>query len=171
MADDLIERARAGDVDAFEELARSRLDAMYRLAVGITGDTTEARDVAQEALVAMWRGLPSLRALEAFDGWLFRITLNAAKMALRRRSGVRELQLAREENDLMSRADTSQPSDFNRAFERLTVEQRALLLRHHLDGMTVAALADLLEVPEGTVKSRLHTARAALERALERERR
>jgi len=168
MAGDLIERARDGDVDAFDELARSRLDAMYRLAVGITGDATEARDVAQEALVAMWRGLPSLREPKAFDGWLFRITVNAAKMSLRRRSGVRELHLAGDSESLAG-ADPSQPSDFNRAFERLTVDQRALLRRHHIDGMSVTELADLLDIPEGTVKSRLHTARAALERSLDRE--
>lgn len=165
----LIERARAGDASAFDELARARIDAVYRTALGILGSPSDARDATQEALVSMWRGLPSLRDPAAFDAWLYRITVNASKMVLRRRRGVHELHLEDDPADVF-RSDARTPhglSDFDRAFERLTVDQRALLLRHHLDGVSIAELARQLEIPEGTVKSRLHTARTALERAIE----
>ena len=66
----LIERARSGDVDAFDELARSRIDGVYRTALGILGSPPDARDATQEALVSMWRNLGSLRRPQAFDGWL-----------------------------------------------------------------------------------------------------
>ena len=169
----LIERARAGDADAFDELARSRIDSVYRTALGILGSPTDARDATQETLVSMWRGLPSLRDPAAFDGWLYRITVNACRMALRRRRGVREIQLPPDPPDLTDSPAYTSPaaarSDFDRAFDRLSVDQRALLVAHHLDGVGIADLAVRLGVPEGTVKSRLHTARVALDKALEVE--
>ncbi len=162
----LIERARAGHADAFDELARSRIDSVYRTALGILGSAAEARDATQEALISMWRGLPALRDPAAFDGWLYRITVNAAKMTLRRRRGVREIRIEAELQDAASGSTRSSPN-FDRAFDLLTVDQRAMLLRHHLDGAPIAELAQEVGVPEGTVKSRLHAARVALERALE----
>jgi len=168
----VIERARAGDGDAFDELARSRIDSVYRTALAILGSPADARDATQEALVAMWRGLPSLRSADSFDGWLYRITVNASRMALRRRRGVREVTLVVDSEDSTEPSAYASPppdSGFDHAFDRLNVDQRALLVAHHLDGFSVADLAVRLGIPEGTVKSRLHTARGALEKALEAE--
>lgn len=169
----LIERARAGDDGAFEELARERVDGVYQMALGILGSRADALDATQEALVSMWRGLPSLRHSTAFDSWLYRITVNASYAVIRRRKGVREISF------LSDVSPVNQPvadwrgfpakSKFDHAFERLGADQRALLLAHHVDGVSVAELARLLDVPEGTVKSRLHRARTSLELALERD--
>jgi RNA polymerase sigma-70 factor (ECF subfamily) len=158
----LIERARAGDADAFDELARSRIDQVYRTALAILGSPADARDATQEALVSMWRGLPSLRSADAFDGWLRRITINACKMSLRRRRGFREVELT----DMNTDSELLPDSDFNRAFDRLNLDQREILVAHHLDGLSVAELSVRLGIPEGTVKSRLFNARAALDKAL-----
>jgi RNA polymerase sigma-70 factor (ECF subfamily) len=171
--ENVIERARAGDGTAFDELARSRIDSVYRTALAILGSPADARDATQEVLVAMWRGLPSLRSADSFDGWLYRITVNASRMALRRRRGVREVTLIAGSEDSTDSSAYSSPapevSGFDQAFDRLTVDQRALLVAHHVDGFTVVDLAARLGIPEGTVKSRLHTARGALEKALEAE--
>lgn len=158
----LVGRARAGDVDAFDELARSRIDQVYRTALAILGSPADARDATQETLVSMWRGLPSLRSEAAFDGWLHRITVNACKMAVRRRRGVREVELTELATDLPVGYDPN----FNDAFDRLNIDQRAILMAHHLDGLSVAELATQLRIPEGTVKSRLFNARVALDKAL-----
>jgi RNA polymerase sigma-70 factor (ECF subfamily) len=168
----LIERARAGDANAFDELARSRIDTVYRTALAILGSPADARDATQETLVSMWRGLPSLRNVEAFDGWLHRVTVNSSKMALRRKRGIREIQITDENVGALPHASTSvDDSDFDRAFDRLNVDQRALIVAHHLDGASLSDLARTLDIPQGTVKSRLFNARAALDRALEEERR
>lgn len=74
----LVERARAGDADAFDQLVRERLDAVYMLALGILGEAADARDATQEAFVAAWRKLPTLRDVDRFDAWLDRITVNAS---------------------------------------------------------------------------------------------
>src|SRR3954468_4752770 len=163
----LIERARAGDANAFDELARSRIDAVYRTALAIMGSPADARDATQETLVSMWRGLPSLRSTDAFDGWLHRITVNSCNTALRRHRGVREIPITDETPD----SPIPAISDFDRAFDRFNVDQRALIVAHHLDGLSVADIAIRLAIPEGTVKSRLFNARAALDKALKDGRR
>ncbi len=165
MDGELVERARAGDADAFDQLARARIDAVYRTAVGILGNSADARDATQEALLSAWRSLRSLRDAEHFDAWLRTITVNAARMVARRRR-VREIPMTADLEQADLDPGTVSPADFDAAFDRLPVDQRALLLAHHLDGESVADLAVRLGVPEGTVKSRLHTARQALDRAL-----
>ena len=167
----LVERARAGDRAAVEALVRIRVDAVYRTAHTILGNAADAQDATQEALIAVWRGLPALREVERFDAWLGRIVTNACRMSLRHRRTVRELPMDAGEPEPRTGA---QPVDeaardavrFDRAFERLTVDQRALIVAHHLDGPPIDLLAVELGVPIGTVKSRLHAARAALQRAL-----
>ncbi len=172
----LVERAQAGDRDAFEMLVRQKVDAVYRTAYAILGNPADAQDATQETFIAAWRGLPRLREPDRFAAWLGRIATNACRMSLRHRRTVREISMG-------SDVDRSAPGSyaapdgsiadaqaFDRAFERLPVEQRALLVAHHLEGKPLAAMAVELEVPVGTVKSRLHTARAALERSLEEER-
>jgi RNA polymerase sigma-70 factor (ECF subfamily) len=162
----LIERARKGDADAFDQLARQRIDSVYRTALGILGNPADARDATQEALISAWRSFRSLRDIERFDAWLYRITLNAARMVARKRRGVRELRLSEDADAIVGESNGPGAADFDRAFDQLTVDQRALLLDHHLDGMSLLEIAGRLGVPEGTVKSRLFAARQALDRAL-----
>lgn len=161
----LVERARAGDGNAFDELASARIDAVYRTAAGILGNSADAHDATQEALVSAWRSLRSLRDADRFDPWLRRITINAARMVARRRR-VREIQITPDLEPTADSTDSITATDFDRAFEDLPVDQRALLLQHHLEGRSVADLAEELGIPQGTVKSRLHAARQALDRAL-----
>jgi RNA polymerase sigma-70 factor (ECF subfamily) len=166
----LVERARSGDADAFDQLVRERLDVVYRLALGILGQSADARDATQETFVAAWRKLPTLRDAAKFDAWLDQITVNACRMALRKKKTVRELRLMPEADfpavDRSAALAQARAVAFDNAFERLTVEQRALLLDHHLDGRGVDEIAGRLGVPAGTVKSRLFAARKALEAAL-----
>jgi RNA polymerase sigma-70 factor (ECF subfamily) len=168
----LVERARAGDRDAFETLVRSRIDAVYRTAYTVLGNAADAQDATQEAFISAWRGLRGLRDADRFDAWFGRIVTNACRQSIRRRSRVREISMdpgLRETTATVDALDqTAVDADaFDRAFERLPVDQRALLVAHHLDGKPVAEIAAELDIPTGTAKSRLHTARNALQRALE----
>lgn len=169
----LVERARAGDADAFEVLLDTRLDRAYRLALAITRTDWDARDACQEAWIAAWRELPRLRDAARFDAWLDRIVVNECRMLLRRRKArVREIRME-EGPDPASEPSTPSPegrladADLVRAaFARLSVDQRIVLALHHGDGRPVAEVAHLLGVPAGTVMWRLFNARRALEKAL-----
>jgi RNA polymerase sigma-70 factor (ECF subfamily) len=174
----LVERARSGDRAAFDALVRRRIDAVYRTSLAILGDQADAADATQESFVSAWYHRDALRDPDSFDAWLGRINLNACRAQLRRRSrtAVRELRLPEPEDGLepasAERAldDTTAAADvFDRAFARLSVDDRAVLVLHHLQERPVAEIAAVLGAPEGTIKSRLHRARAALESALAKE--
>jgi RNA polymerase sigma-70 factor, ECF subfamily len=167
----LVARARAGDVDAFEQLVRERADRVVRLAMAIVADETEARDVAQETFITAWRQLADLRDEDRFEAWLTRIVVNKARMALRsrRRRRVREIPAAELTTTVAEGHTTDRPDeDAGRlagALDALDPDRRAILALHHLEGWSVAEIAATLEIPVGTAKSRLFAARQALERA------
>ena len=174
----LVERARSGDRAAFDVLVRSRIDAVYRTSLAILGEQADAADATQETFVSAWSHREALRDPDLFDAWLGRINVNACRAQLRRRgrTSVRELRLPEPEGG-HEPASTERGLDdriadaevFDRAFGRLSVDDRAVLVLHHLRELPVAEIAAALGAPTGTVKSRLHRARAALESALAKE--
>ena len=170
--EDLVERAAAGDVDAFEALVAARLNRSFRTASAILGSEADAHDVVQEAFVATWRHLPKLRDRTRFDAWLNKMIVNRCRDVLRRRRRSREVALEgalglHSEDATGAAADMAATTT---AFERLSVDHRHLLVMHHLHRVPVADLARELGIPEGTTKWRLHAARAALTRELEADR-
>jgi RNA polymerase sigma-70 factor (ECF subfamily) len=176
LADALIARAQKGDGDAFDLLARRKVDGLYRTALAILCSESDARDATQEALVAAWRELPRLRDLRRFDAWLTRILVNSCRTLLRarKRVGARETELtevyasrAHSAGDLVER--TVGTDAIRRAFLRLDTAPRSLLVLHHVEARPLAEIALILGIPVGTVKWRLHSARRQLERALEVE--
>lgn len=174
----LVERAQHGDRRAFEDLLGEWLEPSFHLALGILGNEADARDATQEAFVAAWRKLPSLRDPRCFDGWLSRIVVNACRITRRARGrvAVREISVDAAGEDAFSLTDGTTPEDaleldsLERAFERLPAAERSILVLHHLERRSVEDIATALGIPVGTAKSRLYSARRALERALERER-
>jgi RNA polymerase sigma-70 factor (ECF subfamily) len=173
----LVERARRGDPDAFVALIEQRQVAMARVATAILGDEADVADALQETLMSLWRDLPRLRSVERFPAWADSILINACRLVLRRRARAR-VRLVRldAESDLPATAVGPETAladrdSFWRAFERLSVDARALLVLHHLEGRSVDAMADALDISAGTVKSRLFAARRELERSLDTERR
>ena len=159
----LVDDARHGDRAAFEALLQVRLDDLFRTAWAILGDERDARDATQDACLMAWRRLPTLREPSSFDAWLTRILVNGCRMRLRSRARVREIHVP----DLEPAASLSDDP----AATFADADARAILVLHHLRELPVASIASVFGIPVGTVKSRLHTARAALARALEREQR
>jgi RNA polymerase sigma-70 factor (ECF subfamily) len=179
----LVRRARTGDAAAFEMLVDTRIDRCYRLAWSILSNDADAADATQDALVSAWRQLPRLRDTAAFDGWLNRIVANAALMARRHRVRLREVSVQPADpgagrpqpdprQDLHARTQMDEMVDNDaiaRAFDRLRPQDRMILVLHHVEERPVAEIARSLGIPVGTAKWRLHTARGALEKAMEAE--
>ncbi len=165
-----VQAAVNGDENAFEALVTDRLPRTYRMALAILGSEADARDAVQDAWVSAWQHLGSLRDTSRFDAWLDQILVNTCRSSLRKRGRVREIAL-NESFDIQAPHpgpdDITEREALQRAFNRLSIEQRTLLVLHHLERRPLAAIAEVLGIPVGTAKSRLHTARAALERTLE----
>jgi RNA polymerase sigma-70 factor (ECF subfamily) len=168
--DSLVARARRGDRDAFALLIEPRALRLLRTARAILGNETDAYEAAQEALIAAWIRLPGLRDADRFDAWLNRALVNKCRDALRRRKRVREIDISGSSLTVPDTAEEHAARAFVlAAFDRLTVDERHILVLHHLHDLPLAQIASRLDIPIGTAKSRLWSARRALERALEAE--
>jgi RNA polymerase sigma-70 factor, ECF subfamily len=167
----LVERAIAGDRGAFNELASQSVARLYGVAMLILRDPDRASDATQEALIAAWRDLSALRDAERFDAWVHRLLVRACHREARRDRRrriveVRELPLDDHVgvDELPVFFDRDQ---LERGFRRLGIDERAIVVLHHIEGFALAEVAIVLGLPLGTVKSRLHrslnTMRAALD--------
>lgn len=169
MRRDLVEAAQRGDHDAFEVLATSAGDRLYAVAFLILRAADLAEDAVQEALVRAWRQLPALRDPDRFDAWLHRLVVNAcADQGRQLRRWSQQVRLLPPETAAGDHASSVADRDqVERGFRRLKPEQRAVLVLHHYSGLSAAEIAQVLGIPEGTARSRLHYATAALRAALE----
>lgn len=173
----LVEKARRGDQDAFAALVEQNQGKVYNLALRLTGSPEDASDVAQEAFLKAWRGLASFQGESSFSTWLYKLTNNAGIDFLRRRARQRgaesPLSLDEKDNGLAALTPDPAPSPqeqlehrelqtaLTEGLESLTPEHRqALSLR--LSGLSYAEIAGILDVEEGTVKSRIARARLSL---------
>jgi RNA polymerase sigma-70 factor (ECF subfamily) len=160
----LVERARDGDDVAFAELVDLDGDRCYAIAYRILRDVERAQDAVQQAFLLAWRELPRLRDPERFDVWLHRLLVNACYEEHRRhrRWAIRIRALPADGPAEPSTPDPTLAVDdrdaLERAFRRLSAEHRAVFVLHHHAGMPLATIADVVGVPVGTVKSRLHHA-------------
>jgi RNA polymerase sigma-70 factor (ECF subfamily) len=161
-------RARRGDHEAFSALAAGPVDRLYAIARLILRDTDLAEDATQDALVRAWRDLPTLRDVERFDAWLYRLVVRScADIGRRRRRWHSELTVVTIEPAEPDRAaELADRDQLERGLRRLSDAQRTILILHFYVGLSPMEAADVLEIPVGTAKSRLHYAIDALRAAL-----
>jgi RNA polymerase sigma-70 factor (ECF subfamily) len=177
----LIERARAGDGRAFEDLAQREERALYRHAARIVGPGPDAEDVVQDALFSAWKSIRSFEGV-SFRAWLFRIVTNRALDRVRAKKRHAELPLEPSEGEDVQWAepadDSPELSDLASAREALVVveealrlvpeEQRAALLLRDVEGFAYDEIAIMTNAEIGTVKSRIYRARVAVRNTLVR---
>lgn len=175
----LIERARAGDTRAFEDLARREERALYRHVVRIVGTTADAEDIVQDALFSAWRSIASFQGL-SFRAWLFRIATNRALDQLRSRKRRPELPLDPPDDDDVTWAEPVAPGPdltqlvgdrealaaVETALGSLPAEQRTALLLRDVEGFAYEEISVITSVEIGTVKSRIHRGRLAVRNVL-----
>ena len=167
---DLVEAARRGDREAYADLIRARGDRLFALAQRILRDVDRTEDAVQDALVIAWRDLPGLRDADRFDAWLHRLVVRSCvREAVRERRVVANLHVLSADHpaggdDFLSLADRDQ---LERGFRRLDPQQRAILVLRHFAGFEPAEIAEILGIPAGTARSRLHNAHRAMRAALE----
>ena len=160
----LLRRLRQRDRDALEGLARGYSEALSRAAFLYLGDAHAAADVAQDALLAAWDGAKRVDHDTALRPWLFGILFNLCRKEQRTRVRRRRRERQAAERARRARSDASSPPPDDRlgrlreALERLEDGFRAVVVLRYGQGLSVAETAAALNIPEGTVKSRTHTA-------------
>jgi RNA polymerase sigma-70 factor (ECF subfamily) len=173
---EFVRRLRAGDRAAFEELVRAHQHRVYAVALRMLGNAAEAQDVAQEAFLRAHRGLAEFRGEARLSTWLYTI---ASRLCLNRLAGS-ERRLTRHGEDALTRLPDGQPGPdqalergeleeaLHRAIGELADERRIVVVLRDVEGLAYEEIAEALELPVGTVRSRLHRARLDLKEKLER---
>ncbi|HSE92786.1 MAG TPA: sigma-70 family RNA polymerase sigma factor [Methylomirabilota bacterium] len=176
----LVERSRNGDLAAFEPLVEKYRERVWRLAYNYLRDREEAWDVAQEAFVRAWQALPSFRGQSAFYTWLFRIVVNVATDRARPRAARgrafgtetvpeeewERVMVDQEAGPEDTAARAEQRERIRRGLEALPEHHRAIIMLSDLEGLSYREIAQVLQIPMGTVMSRLHNARKRLREVL-----
>lgn len=160
--------AQRGDDDAFASLVRLHQRRAYAVARAIVTTHEDAEDVVQEAFLHAYQALKRFRPEQAFGSWLHRIVSNAGLDLLRRRRVRSTEELA--DSVASPFRDPGEQDELRRRLDEglgtLTERQRAVLVLHDVEGFKHGEIGEMLSIPEGTARSDLHHARAAMRRAL-----
>ena len=167
---ELVERAQLGDESAYAALAVRIGDRMYAAAHHILRDTGRAEDATQQAMIDIWRMLPQLKDPDRFQAWAYRIVVRAAyaEAGRQRLWGLRGATVPPDRTFAADHATQVADRDqLERGFRRLPIDHRAVVVLKHYAGLSNAEIAEALDIPEGTVRSRLHYSLKILRAALE----
>lgn len=165
----LVLLAQGGDREAFAHLAADVSHRLFALAQRILRDADAAGDVLQTALVQIWQDLPDLHDPDRFEAWSYRIVLRACQTDRRRaRRSLATIQLQPTDAAVGdAQVSVALRDELERAFLRLTDDQRTVLVLLYYRDLSVAQVADILGISPGTVKSRHHHARQAMRAAVD----
>jgi RNA polymerase sigma-70 factor (ECF subfamily) len=180
--EELVARATAGDLESFNQLVSRWERPIFALAYRTLGREEDARDVVQEAFLRAFRGLRGFKGEAKFSSWLYRITLNLCRDWIRKErrapivqvpEGTDPIDLADDQvapaesvEDLVARREMSQA--VSQAMTELPEEQRTAIMLKEYHGLTFQEIADMLDCPLSTVKTRLYQGLSVLRRRLER---
>ena len=172
----LVDRLRAGEARAFEELVRRYQHRVFGVALRMLGTAAEAEEVAQEAFLRVHRAIGEFRGESKLSTWLYAITsrlcltrLGAGERRLRREGEETLLRLANGHANPVAAAERSElEAALHRAIAELAEDRRIVVVLRDLEGLAYEEIAAALALPVGTVRSRLHRARLDLKEKLER---
>lgn len=175
----LVARAQGGDREAFDQLVDETYAMIYATAYRLTGDVELAADATQDAYVRAYNSLQTFRGSSSFSTWMYRIVVNVSLDALRRRSRApepltfaddeqeREMDVADVSADPHTRAEMRELQQIIAlGLQRLSDDHRAVLVLFDINGLSYEEIGEILDVPLGTVKSRLNRARLALRKLI-----
>ena len=177
---DLIQQCLSGNRDAFRKLIEPHQDFVFRVALSVLGSREEAEEAAQDAFVRAYRGLGSFSSQVPFQAWLYRIAVRTALNARRRRrrrllerltppSWFGSLASARTDAPDVEVAKRDVRIRLRATIDRLPRKLHEVVVLTYLDELACGEIAEILDIPEGTVKSRLHRAREKLQKEIKRQ--
>jgi RNA polymerase sigma-70 factor (ECF subfamily) len=169
---DLVERARGGDAEAFEQLYRQNVGRVYALCMRMTANPAEAEELTQEAFIRAWEKLSSFRGDASFSTWLHRVAANVV-LSYRRSAARRRDRIVAEEDlsnhqDPEDRTNRGPGVDLEEAIAELPRGAREIFVLFDIEGYRHDEIAEMTGLATGTSKAQLHRARKLLREALNR---
>jgi RNA polymerase sigma-70 factor, ECF subfamily len=172
----LLARARAGDIDAFEQLSSAHADRLFMLLLRLLGSEDEAQDVAQEVMLRAWQGITRFQGKSSYFTWLYRIAVNEANRALDRRAR-RPANVPVESNEQSLPASTAYDplrqaenrelrQALSKALADLPPPLRTAIVLRDVEGLSTQEAAEIAEIGQAAFKSRLHQARLRVRAAI-----
>lgn len=172
----LIAECLAGNQDAIELMVRRYEGGVFRLALSIVGDQAEANEIAQETFLSVFRSLASYQEKRSFKAWLYTITLNHSRSHLRKRkvrerlratlTGIFRLDAQKQPSPEEAAIQNENEAAVWQSLSQLDERHRIVVILRYVHELSIAEIADILDVNEGTIHSRLHNAREKLREAL-----
>jgi RNA polymerase sigma-70 factor (ECF subfamily) len=168
--DQLVVRAQGGDRDVFEQIVNVSFDRCLGVAMRLLRDSALAEDAVQQTMINVWRDLPRLRDPARYDAWSYKLLVRACyaeyKKAPRWMPAI-ETGMASEPRTGDGVGAVIDRDQLERGFRRLSMSHRAVVVLHHYLDLPLDEVGRVLDLPTGTVKSRLHRALAEMRAALE----
>jgi RNA polymerase sigma-70 factor, ECF subfamily len=170
-----VKRVQRGDTDSFEVLVRRHQKAIFNLVYRLLGDYDEAAEVAQEVFLSAYKSIGQFRGEANFSTWLYRIGLNHASTRRKTLNSMHQRHIPLESTEVIadSAVDPAKNVEHKeiqqrvqQALNSLDPEDARIILLRDLQDVTYEEVAEMLDIPVGTVKSRLHRARQALKTSL-----
>ena len=172
----LISDCIAGNEDAIEMLVREYEAGVFRLALSILGDPAEANEVMQETFLSALRALTSYQEKKTFKSWLYTIAVNHSRSHLRKRKVIERLRstltaifrvdVQKQDSPEEAAIQNEKEAAIWRSLNRLDDRHRIVIILRYFHELSVGEISEILSIPEGTIHSRLHTARATLRDSL-----
>jgi RNA polymerase sigma-70 factor (ECF subfamily) len=178
---DLVIGASEGDIEAFTKLVRGNSSLVYRVALRILG-SENAQDASQEVWVRVWRNIKNFRGESTFTTWLYRITVNTCLSARQKEARREEREYSSDEMPYLAEPpdvdadpeaaalNAERREEIEAALQHVRAEHRAALVLRHMEGLSYAEIAEILDVPDGTAKGWVSRGRAKLLVALVQQR-
>lgn len=181
----LLERAKAGDVNAFEQLIEGYQRKIFNIALRMVGNYDDASDLAQEVLIRIYKSIGGFKEQSSFSTWVYRITTNVCLDDIRKKKNKKVISLDEEiklddgEMPRQLESDDAGPLELaerkelkkavSRAINSLSEEHRLVVVLRDIQGFSYEEIAKAIKCPEGTVKSRINRARQALKNILKND--
>ena len=171
MQRDLVERAKTGDLDAFAQLAKASAPRLKGVANLILRDVDRAEDALQDALLLAWRDVRALRDPDAWDAWLRRLTVRACYKAAGKERRRSKVELHVPPDPLVARTPDTSAHVAEREWVlgelgQLDIDRRTVLVLHYYLDLSLPEVAEILDIPYGTVTSRLHRGLEQMRRSM-----
>jgi RNA polymerase sigma factor, sigma-70 family len=182
----LLERAKAGDIGAFEQLVEGYQRKIFNIALRMLGNYDDAGDLSQEVLIRIYKSIKNFKEQSSFSTWIYRITTNVCLDEIRKRKNKKTISLDEDikvdegEMKRQIESDGPTPEDIveqeelkklvNDAIGMLSQEHKMAIILRDMQGLSYEEISEVLKLPEGTVKSRINRARQALKNILDSKR-